>query len=227
MAPRSRADQRHVRNPRGEGDRLRQDLISAANRLLENGASHESLSLRAVAREVGIAPTSVYLHFPDKTALLLGVYERHFTDLADHLSEAIAGHADPAARLRAAAEAYLRFAADHPDAYQVMFTAHGSANLPRAVPADQRPGATVVLTVSNVVVECIDAGLLPPADPYAVTVCLWAALHGLIVLRAARPHVVWPPQDTLIDTLLNVWLSHDAGGIGAPGASGASAHLAQ
>jgi AcrR family transcriptional regulator len=203
------AGQRHVRNPRGEGDRLRQELISTANRLLENGASHESLSLRAVAREVGIAATSVYLHFPDKTALLLAVYERHFAELSDQLSQAIARHADPAARLRAAAEAYCEFAADRPDVYQVLFTVPGSASPPSGVPASQRPGAAVVLTAQKVITECIDARLLPPADPYAATVCLWASLHGLIVLRAARPHVTWPPFGTLIDTLLTIWLTRE------------------
>lgn len=204
-----RAGQQRARNPRGEGDRLRQDLISAANRLLENGASHESLSLRAVAREVGIAATSVYLHFPDKTALLLAVYERHFGELADHLSQAIAEQADPAARLRAAVRAYCEFAADRPDVYQVLFAVPGSATVEREVPVGERPGAAVVLTVQAVIAGCIDAGLLPPADPYATTVCLWAALHGLIMLRIARPNVAWPPSDTLIDTLLTIWLTRE------------------
>lgn len=207
MASRPGAGHRHVRNPRGEGERLRQELISAANRLLESGTSHESLSLRAVARAVGIAPTSVYLHFPDKTALLLAVYERHFADLAEHLNQAIAQRADPAARLRAAVQAYCQFAADQPDIYHVLFTVPGSATPPRSVPASERPGTAVVLTIQNVITDCVDAGLLPPVDPYAATVCLWAALHGFIALRAARPHVAWPPSDALIDTLLTIWLT--------------------
>ncbi|HZR53420.1 MAG TPA: TetR/AcrR family transcriptional regulator [Streptosporangiaceae bacterium] len=207
MAERADAGQRHVRNPRGEGDRLRHELISAANRLLENGTSHESLSLRAVAREVGIAATSVYLHFPDKTALLLAVYEGHFAELAEQLNQAIAQHSDPAARLRAAAGAYCAFAASNPDVYQVLFSVPGSASPARLVPVSERPGSAVVLTVQNVITDCINAGLLPPADPYAATVCLWGTLHGLIVLRAARPNVNWPPFDALIDTLLTMWLT--------------------
>lgn len=206
MAAGSDAGQRHIRNPRGEGDRLRQELIGAANHLLENGASHESLSLRAVAREVGIAATSVYLHFPDKTALLLAVYERHFAELEDQLGQAIARHRDPGARLRAAVLAYCEFAAGHPDVYQVLFNVPGSASPPREVPVSERPGTAVVLTVQNVVTDCIDSGLLPPADPYSATLYLWASLHGLIVLRTARPYVSWPPLDALIDTLLAVWL---------------------
>src|SRR5262245_38605892 len=99
-------DGRRVPNRRGAGERLRQDLIGAADRLLAEGATHESLSLRAVARAVGIAATSVYLHFPDKMALLLAVYERYFAQLADDLREAVDRHDRPAQRLRAACACY-------------------------------------------------------------------------------------------------------------------------
>jgi hypothetical protein len=94
----------------------------------------------------------------------------------------------------------------------VLFSVQGSASPPREVPASQRPGIAVVLTVQNVIADCINARLLPPADPYAATVCLWASLHGLIVLRAARPYVSWPPLDALIDTLLAVWLPKSSTG---------------
>ncbi|MFJ5304092.1 TetR/AcrR family transcriptional regulator [Streptomyces sp. NPDC088350] len=201
---------RHTRNPRGKGERLRQDLISAANRLLENGATHESLSLRAVAREVGIAATSVYLHFPDKVALLLAVYQQHFADLARQLDDAVAQHTSPAAQLRAAIQAYYQFATDHPDAYHVMFTVPTTTNPRRAIPAipdGERPGAAVIQTVQNVITRCIDARLIQPVDPYPATLCLWAAVHGLITLRAARPTVPWPDFDALLDALLTTWLT--------------------
>jgi AcrR family transcriptional regulator len=206
VTPRSGNTSRHTRNPRGEGDRLRQDLTTAANRLLENGATHESLSLRAVAREVGIAATSIYLHFPDKATLLLAVYQRHFADLAHYLDEAIAQRTDPAARLHAAAAAYCQFAADHPEAYHVLFTVPGGAN-PRGGMLDgQRPGTGVIGAIQRVITECIDACLIHPTDPYEATLCLWAGIHGLITLRAARPQIQWPPLETLIDTLMRTYL---------------------
>src|SRR5262245_21321150 len=82
-------------NRRGSRDQLRLDLSAATHRLLEAGASHDTLSLRAVAREVGIAATSVYLHFPDKRALLMAVYQEHFATLAATLREAAASRPDP------------------------------------------------------------------------------------------------------------------------------------
>ena len=202
MPSRPDSTPRHTRNPRGAGDRLRQDLMTAANRLLEGGATHESLSLRAVAREVGIAATSVYLHFPDKMSLLLAVYERHFVELINHIDQAVAQQTDPVARLRATAAAYCAFADDHPDVYRVMFMVPSVPDLPREISDDQLPGAAIIESVHEIIKDCIEAGRMPRTDPYAATLCLWAALHGIITLRTARPYVPWPPLDTLIDTLL-------------------------
>jgi AcrR family transcriptional regulator len=198
---------RHTRNPRGAGDRLRQDLIAAAGRLLEQGATHESLSLRAVAREVGIAATSVYLHFPDKASLLLALYAGHFAELTRAVTEAIAAEQHPAARLRAATLAYCRFAAEQPDAYYVMFTAPGRTDPPGGYPESGRVGAALIEAVQQVIADCMAAGLMRDGNPYHVTVCLWAALHGLITLRAARPQALWPAQDELVEALLTTWLT--------------------
>jgi AcrR family transcriptional regulator len=209
VAAETGGETRHARNPRGTGDRLRQELVDAAAALLSGGATHESLSLRAVAREVGVAATSIYLHFPDKVALLLAVYERQFAQLADYLERAIARHRKPAQRLRAAARAYCRFAVENPDAYEVMFTAAETAGPRRHRPVispDQRPGTAVILVVQNVLAECIEAGVTQRTDPFQGTLCLWAALHGLITLRAARPSVPWPPLDDLVDTLLTTYV---------------------
>src|SRR5712691_6873497 len=68
------------RNPRGQGERLRDDIIEAASRLLADPAA-PPLTLRAVAREVGVAATSVYLHFDDIESLVLAVADRRFGEL--------------------------------------------------------------------------------------------------------------------------------------------------
>lgn len=207
MTPRPDRTQRHTRNARGEGERLRDELIAAADRLLRAGQTHESLSLRAVAREVGIAATSIYLHFPDKLSLLLAVYERYFAELADRIERVIGEHTDPAAQLRAVAFAYWHFAAEHPDEYYVMFTVPGTTTVANPLPADRRPGAAVVLAVQTVITRCIEAGRTPPLDPFRAALCLWTSLHGLITMMAARPYVPWPEPDAMLDTLLSTYLT--------------------
>src|SRR5260370_15920122 len=68
------------RNPRGQGERLRDDIIEAASRLLADPAT-PPLTLRGVAREAGVAATSVYLHLADIDALILAVAQRRFGEL--------------------------------------------------------------------------------------------------------------------------------------------------
>ena len=90
------------RNRRGQGELLRQEIIEAALRMLNELGDDEALSLRAVAREVGIAATSVYIHFADRDELVFTALEKSTTDLLRDLEQAEdnAGE-DPVRRLRA------------------------------------------------------------------------------------------------------------------------------
>src|SRR5215470_5383264 len=102
------------RNPRGQGERLRDDIIEAASRLLADPAA-PPLTLRAVAREVGVAPTSVYLHFDDIESLVLAVIDRRFSELVRVQDEI--GDAEPCQRVRAGCLAYCEFGLAHPGHY--------------------------------------------------------------------------------------------------------------
>ncbi len=53
------------RNPRGEGDRLREELITAASEMIADSGDVSQLTLRGVAKKIGIAAPSIYRHFPD------------------------------------------------------------------------------------------------------------------------------------------------------------------
>ncbi|CAM5674976.1 TetR family transcriptional regulator OS=Streptomyces antimycoticus OX=68175 GN=SANT12839_040660 PE=4 SV=1 [Streptomyces antimycoticus] len=70
-----------ARNRRGEGSRLREDIISAAAALLDETGDEHAITLRSVARKVGIAAPSIYPHFPDQPAIMLAVVQREFAEL--------------------------------------------------------------------------------------------------------------------------------------------------
>src|SRR5437764_4599005 len=72
-APRSR-------NARGEGDRLRGEIIDAAVKVLSVLGPEDPFSLRSVARMAKIAAPSIYIHFPDRNVLLLAVLEKLFAE---------------------------------------------------------------------------------------------------------------------------------------------------
>src|ERR1700749_329326 len=69
-----------ARNARGEGERLRDEIIEAAIKVLSVIGSEDPFSLRAVAREARIAAPSVYIHFADRNVLLLAALERLFRE---------------------------------------------------------------------------------------------------------------------------------------------------
>src|SRR3954468_5171305 len=97
------------RSPQGEGARLREELIAAAGRLLGADGDVDSLSLRGVAREAGVAAPSVYLHFASKEALLRAVVSAHFAALQQTIETGVASGHDPASRLLAGCVAYCRY----------------------------------------------------------------------------------------------------------------------
>jgi AcrR family transcriptional regulator len=187
------------RNPRGEGARLRVELIDAAARLLEASGDARLLTLAAVAREAGIAAPSIYRHFADLSQLVEAVVADRFQQLDDALLSAMTDHPNPTERLRACCHAYCRFGFEHPGHYQVLFNAH--LGLEPARQGD-RPGERVFERLVNAVQACITAGSLQQ-EAHETAVNVWVALHGIVSLRTSRPNHAWPPVDTMIDAALS------------------------
>ena len=92
-------------------------------RLLETISGEEALSLRAVARQAGVAPQSVYLHFADRRELMSAVYAARFGELSAELASAAAD--SPRARVTALARVYLDFAENHQAVYDAIFQLDG------------------------------------------------------------------------------------------------------
>src|SRR3954447_9534225 len=102
------------RNPRGQGERLRAEILAAATRMLDELGDDEALSLRAVAREIGVAAPSVYLHFADRDALVYAVLERCHDDLVATVDKGQSTAADPAGQLREHTMHHVEWALRHP-----------------------------------------------------------------------------------------------------------------
>lgn len=204
---------RRPRSPQGSGGRLRDELIAAATRLLAESADDDGVSLRAVARAVGIAAPSVYLHFPSREALLEAVQAEQFAALRQATAEAAAGHTEPAARLFAGCLAYCRFAAERPGAYRVLFGG-GRATASGAVPG-YRPwpgtaGESAFGVLVDLVAACLPSRQAPPGDAFAVATDVWAAMHGMVGLRRARPRFPWPPLEEQLRRMLAGLVGGDA-----------------
>jgi AcrR family transcriptional regulator len=179
---------------------LREELIAAAGRLLTDGGDPDALSLRAVAREAGVAAPSVYLQFENKDALLQAVVLEHFA-LFRRAIEASVDEADmPAPRLFEGCLAYCRFAIEHPGSYRIIF----ETPLPKwpTLPTHELPGMDTFQILVDGVAGCIAAGIARPDDPVRIATDIWVALHGMVSLRARLPGFPWPPIEPQLADIL-------------------------
>lgn len=210
------SSRRRARNPQGQGSRLRVELIAAADRILAQTGSLEGLSLRGVAREVGIATPSIYLHFPDKSALVHAVLSARFAELQRAIYAAVSEASGPAEQLRAGCLAYCRFAIEHPTAYRVLFSVVRPAAAMSVSASDftadsGHVGAAAFHFLVEGASACMRAGVAPDDDPFRVATNLWTALHGIVSLRSATPGFPWPPLERQVDDVLSgmVGLRHN------------------
>jgi AcrR family transcriptional regulator len=193
------------RNPRGEGARLRSELIEAARHLLTTAAKESDVSIRAVTRAAGTAPQSFYLQFASLDELLHEVYTLEFGLQLEALVAAMDGAPDPVAALRAVCRAYVDYAQQYPGRYRAMTGVRDRAHDARD--PVQAPGMPVFALAVQAAAAALAAAGRRDADPHAATASLWAWLHGVIVLRADRPVFPWPPLDDMLDTLVAQFLA--------------------
>jgi len=185
------------RNPRGQGALLRDEILRAAATMIEETGSEESVTLRSVAREVGIAAPSIYAHFPDREAIVDAVIDGAFAELSASVTTTLAVHTDPVDRLFAGCQAYGRFATECPGRYRVLF---GRTPPPGAPMREVRMRAFQPLV--DAVAEVARAGRSSSTDPFGDAMLIWTGLHGAVALRAAAPMFPWPPLDAVIEELV-------------------------
>ncbi|MGY0235357.1 TetR/AcrR family transcriptional regulator [Longispora urticae] len=197
------------RNPRGEGGRLRGEILSAATALIVRTGSDEAVTLRSVAREVGISAPSIYSHFADRDAIVAAVVEEALAQLADAVRTATneADEADEAAdpvdRLVAGCAAYVDYGTREPARYQVLFGfARQKAELEDDGAGPEFLGGFDLLV--DGVTRCVAAGRSASTDPFADAVLIWTALHGQVVLRANVPFFPWPADDGVRQLVLRL-----------------------
>lgn len=192
------ATRTRVRNRRGEGGRLRDEIVAAAVGLLDESGDESAVTLRSVARRAGIAAPSIYRHFPDQPAIMLAVVRNAFTELDEQLRAARDSAADtPRARLVALCQGYLEFARTRAGRYRAMFAGVWIPDLTRASITEQDMaalGQDTLALLTRAVADCVTAGCATSTDVRADTVALWLGLHGLAHQRMVSPSFPWPPD---------------------------------
>jgi AcrR family transcriptional regulator len=151
---------------------LRTACVSTAMELLEE-SGETALSLRAVARRVGVSPAAPYRHYADREALVSAVAALGYRELAERLA---AAHPSPSTpeQLTSVAIAYVQFAIERPALFRIMF------GEPCDRDNDERIAATAAVTLY---LREIVGRVFPEADADAMATATWALVHGLAFLH--------------------------------------------
>lgn len=191
-----------TRNRPGEGAKLRDDIVRAADALLAESGSAAQLSLRGVAREVGITAPAIYPHFATKNDLLAAVLARRFGHLARALM-ATPDTGDARSVVRARVRAYVDFGLEHPGLYAVLF---GPQADHLGLAFEGSPGQEVFAALLEPVARAIHVSA---DDPRALALAtdLWATMHGIVTLRAGLPGFPWGDLDAQLDRVVNQLLA--------------------
>ncbi|MGW2425450.1 TetR/AcrR family transcriptional regulator [Streptomyces sp. NPDC001709] len=192
--------------PQGARARARIEVTAAIKeaarrQLAEEGAA--KLSLRAVARELGMVSSALYRYFPSRDELLTALITDAYNSLGEAAEQARDTTADaaPVARWTAACEAVRGWALAHPHEYALIYGSPvpGYAAPQTTVPAAARVGLVLIGIVRDAREHSalsdlpLPAGLRPeaermaadfapdlPPEAIAALVVAWAQLFGLV-----------------------------------------------
>ncbi|TAJ88953.1 MAG: TetR/AcrR family transcriptional regulator [Reyranella sp.] len=143
---------------------------------------YEGVTMRQLAEALGCSPKTPYRYFKDKADILATVRAQAFSRFADVLEAAAAKGEGALDKARLVGDAYLRFADEHPHAYRIMF------EIDQPIGDDHpdllRESKRARTFVTRQAEEMVKAGLID-ADPLLFGWSMWAATHGLVMLKQA------------------------------------------
>jgi len=175
------------RRPGPKGTLSDQTILDAAQNLLSSGGA-DTVTVRGIAAQVGVAPNAVYTYFPDKAAVLRALVERLLSEVN---LDGITDRTRPwRQRLQSLAVEFRTHLLSHPGAVNLLLS--GPMDGPNALALGER-----LLEVFG------DAGLTPE-DTARAAYLLTTYVLGSIALEAAELEHSGPPppEDERVATRL-------------------------
>jgi AcrR family transcriptional regulator len=173
---------RRSARPYHHGD-LRHALVDQATKLV-HAEGHPSVTVREVARRLGVTNTAAHYHFRTREALLAAVATHGFEEMTAALEAAMQRATDARSRLGALGEAYVRHALARGRMYLLMFSAETATRdtFAHLRAASDRMFALLV----DAIREGQETGLVRGGPPVDAALVAWSAAHGFASLALER-----------------------------------------
>jgi AcrR family transcriptional regulator len=183
---------------------LTKDAILAEAHRIVAADGHESLSLRILAKRVGVTAAALYAHVESKHDLLRTLADKEYQRRAAVFGEIAT--ADPFERLKAISHLYVREAQEQPNLFRFLlqFPPIGAWDAPN----DVTPGGNQAFIIpASAVEDGIAQGLLKDGDPYMMSIAIWTAVHGVASFILQGADFVDAMADELVDTVVGGMLA--------------------
>ena len=199
-----RGSRRRARAPYHHGD-LRAALTAEARSLLEEQGP--ALSLRSVARRLGVSQTALYHHFADKDALLAAVATEGFRELERSTRAARLQDYPLDRRIRGLATGYVRFAEKQPELFKLMYGSRRTNGT--TDPALMQAATASFRALVDRITESVEEFHLVHMEPVYAAMAFWALSLGLASLLTTtrlspESHAVVSDSKTLIDQVTRI-----------------------
>jgi AcrR family transcriptional regulator len=191
-----------ARKAKGDGHLRRAEILEAAERIFV-AEGYEGATIRKIADEVGVSSTALYMHFPDKAAILFDICRSTFEELLTRNAEIAAKPVDAVVRVRMMLEAYMRWGLDHPNAYQLVYCRRGPVSLAPLPEGAQDLSRKCYDIFSGVVREIAASGRLRTGGADSAAQALWASCHGVVALLINFERFHWAPRQELTQVTLD------------------------
>jgi AcrR family transcriptional regulator len=142
----------------------------------------EKASIRAIAERIEYSPATIYLYFKDKNELLFAVHELGFDKLLEEMESAIEGIYNPFEELRRRGYAYMKFAFENPEMYDLMFI----LNAPMDTLKEEEiwnSGHKCFILLCETLQRGIESKQLKFKNVEVAAMSIWSFMHGMVSLR--------------------------------------------
>lgn len=157
---------------------LRDRILEISRKMLFS-EGYRSLSMRKVAKSVGVSATSIYLHFQNKDHLLHTLIEESLEDLSSAIEEKSQKAAGALEQFELLMRGYVDFAMNHPEKYQIIFMVQPGEMAP--YPKEKfRKARKIYEHLTQSIEQGIREGVMEVEHPVMASYSVWAQLHGVI-----------------------------------------------
>ena len=180
-------------------------LETAMGLFVEEG--FENVSMRRIAEKIEYSAATIYLYFKDKNEILFALQGEGFEKFYA-MQQPILDVKDPWERLRKHGKAYIKFALENPEYYDLMFIMRGPMKELKGEKEWEIGMRSYDLLKDNIR-ACMDAGYLPHADLDVAAFAIWSFTHGIVALVIRNRTVKFPEEllPSIIEGALDFMMS--------------------